>query len=129
MRVSSETFVTIYNMEYRTKNTKRINKTGDDENMDKELIIKYDSKRQIIKKTTNSFGDVMIVITNKYRTCKSCGADVDIKNWGGKILNREYSKRDSCVIWREDQKDFVCNVCLNPNVRRTLRKLGLTNRK
>ena len=97
--------------------------------MKKQIIIEYDTNKQEIRKTKTLLGDLVISVVSKYYRCCSCGCKVNQENWGGHILTRECRKRNQVVIYKSDQKELVCNVCLNPNVRRTIRVLGLTKRK
>lgn len=97
--------------------------------MKRQLIIDYDDKKQKVIKSSNIGGGYVISVQPLYRRCASCGGKVTEKNWGGNILKREYRNRRYALIYKQEQKDFVCNVCLNPTTRKMMRVLGLTNRK
>ena len=97
--------------------------------MKRQLIIDYDDKKQEVIKRESINGDIVICLQSLYKICASCGGKVTIENWGGHILKRKYRNRSNVVIYKQDQKDFVCNKCLNPTTRKMMRVLGLTNRK
>ena len=97
--------------------------------MKKQIIIEYDDDIQTIKKSKGLMGDLVISVSRKFYRCASCGCKVNKKNWGGHILKPKYRNKKYALIFKQDQKDFVCNVCLRPDVRATMRALGLGNRK
>ena len=95
----------------------------------KKVIIEYDTNKYRLIKSKVINGGYTLSLIKKYRRCACCNNKVYKENWGGHILKKEYRDRRRAVIYREDQKDFLCNKCLNPNVRMAMEVLGLCNRK
>ena len=100
-----------------------------DNKTSKKVILEYDPNKYRLIKSKVINGGYTLSLIRKYQRCSCCGDKVYKENWGGHILKKEYRDRRKAVIYKQEQKDFVCNKCIKPEVRRAMELLGYCNRK
>ena len=95
----------------------------------KKVILEYDSNKYKLVKSKTILGGYTLSLVRKYHRCSCCNTKITSENWGKHLLKKEYRDRRRAVIYKEDQKELVCNYCADPLVRKTMEALGYCNRK